>query len=101
MMLRYHTATGAEKIALRGLLQKVCQHSVDNPGVRYPDTSSMSDKEIANYPWKGSHWQLKMQKDRMLAPGQKWWSMHGDSTNLRLNFRDFLHLVEADCECSA
>ncbi len=77
LLQKYHTATGPEKEALKQLLG-----FTGNSGGIYPDADAMSDDEIAKYPWRGRHWQTKMQRLGMLAPGQKWWSMYGDSVDV-------------------
>lgn len=89
LMLQYHTATGANKVAIGQLL------GYDkNRGDGYPDTDDMTDDEIEKYPWKMHHWGTKMKQLGMLAPGQKPWSMHGDSVDPGIGFSQFLCLYE-------
>jgi hypothetical protein len=87
LLRQFHTATGANKEALKQLLG-----FKGNSGDVYPDVDSMSDDEISKFPWHGRHWQTKMQRTGMLAPAQKWWSMYGDSTDM--GFSQYLFFFE-------
>lgn len=52
-LIRYHTATGAEKEALK---QKLFS---GDSGIQYPDVSKMSPEDIEKFPWKRQHWRMK------------------------------------------
>ena len=88
LMMQYHTATGANKTAIGQML------GYKPTTLKYPDTDNMTDDEIEKYPWRGKHYQTKMQQIGMLVPGQKWWSMHGDSVVPDIGFSQFLFLYE-------
>lgn len=54
LMTQYHTATGPAKEALKKAL------GLDNYAARpYPDTSKMSQDQIAQFPWTRDHWRQK------------------------------------------
>lgn len=61
-LIKYHTATGAEKEALK---QKLFS---GDSALKYPDTSKMSPEQIEKYPWKRQHWRQKAKKEGLPDP---------------------------------
>ena len=69
-LIKYHTATGIEKEALRKKLFS------NDSGVQYPDVSKMSPEEIQEYPWKRQHWRQKAKEEGLPDPFD-----YGESTD--------------------